>query len=311
MPYSYYDIDTILAEEELVPCTTLLTFRHLAFLDPDYLHSSVPLDEPNEDYSADAQQAKRQRGGGSGAGGKKRGRGGPPRHLPEKSLIKMPLWAVDKWANLGFCRVGIPRHFGRSARERLEADPSVADIRSKDERFYKSGNLLVDLIERSAHAKMASSSSSSSARGRRGTSSIDAATASTLREAAEVRRTLVLTYSGERMRRIFDWTLSNIDDDVTNFTRRLTCMEMVLFQKGAAAAAAHSSWKASGSRRIAVSAMALRSAAMGQRAAVLAAAAATTSENGDKDGGARSVTPDQHGGGGGGGRGGGKRMRVH
>ena len=131
MPYSYYDIDTILAEEELVPCTTLLTFRHLAFLDPDYLHTSVPLDEPSEDYSADAQQAKRRRGGGaggSGGGGKKRGRG-PPRHLPEKSLIKMPLWAVDKWANLGFCRVGIPRHFGRSARERLEADPSVADIR--------------------------------------------------------------------------------------------------------------------------------------------------------------------------------------
>lgn len=137
MPYSYYDIDTILAEEELVPCTTLLNFRHLSHLDPDYLHSSTagPADrthEPANDVDAGTDGAgKRPRGGGAGA--KKRNRaaaaGLPPRHLPEGSRIKMPLWSVDKWANLGFVRVGLPRHFGRTARERLEADPSVADLR--------------------------------------------------------------------------------------------------------------------------------------------------------------------------------------
>ena len=134
--YSYYDIDTILAEEELVPCTTLLQCRHLAHLDPDYLsHAPVqPQDEEDHDYSADAAAGKRQRGGAKSASSKtgKRSRSSASsvaRHLPEGSRIKMPLWSVDKWSNLGFVRLGLPRHFGRNARERLQADPSVADLR--------------------------------------------------------------------------------------------------------------------------------------------------------------------------------------
>ena len=135
--YSYYDIDTILAEEELVPCTTLLQCRHLAHLDPDYLtHSAVqPQDDEQHDYSADAAAGKRQRGGTSAktaaSSSAKRARAGSSmaRHLPESSRIKMPLWSVDKWSHLGFVRLGLPRHFGRGARERLQADPSVADLR--------------------------------------------------------------------------------------------------------------------------------------------------------------------------------------
>ena len=129
--YSYYDIDTILAEEELVPCTTLLQCRHLAHLDPDYLtHAPVqPQDDEDHDYSADA-AGKRQRGGAKTTGKRSRsGASSVARHLPEGSRIKMPLWSVDKWSNLGFVRLGLPRHFGRNARERLQADPSVADLR--------------------------------------------------------------------------------------------------------------------------------------------------------------------------------------
>jgi GINS complex subunit 3 len=88
---SYYDIEAILAEEELVPCTTLFEFSHLAHLDPD----------------ARTQQA----------------------YLNESSRIKIPLWAVEKWAMLGFVRLSLPRHYGRKARERLEADPGDADLR--------------------------------------------------------------------------------------------------------------------------------------------------------------------------------------
>ena len=133
--YSYYDIDTILAEEELVPCTTLLQCRHLAHLDPDYLtHSAVqPQDDEHHDYSADA-AGKRQRGGTSAkksstSSKRSRASSSVARHLPENSRIKMPLWSVDKWSHLGFVRLGLPRHFGRGARERLQADPSGADLR--------------------------------------------------------------------------------------------------------------------------------------------------------------------------------------
>jgi GINS complex subunit 3 len=88
---SYYDLDAILAEEELIPCTTLFDFSHLAHLDPDARSKTS--------------------------------------YLQENSRIKMPLWAVEKWAMLGFVRLSLPRHYGRKARERLEADPGDADLR--------------------------------------------------------------------------------------------------------------------------------------------------------------------------------------
>ena len=91
MSTPYYDVDAILAEEELIPCTTLFDFSHLQELDPD--------------------------------GGCRK------KYLPENSRVKLPLWAVEKWANLGFVRLQLPRHYGRKARERLEADPGDADLR--------------------------------------------------------------------------------------------------------------------------------------------------------------------------------------
>lgn len=89
---SYYDIDAILAEEELIPCTNLFDFSHLAHLDPDLI--------------------------GTGK-----------HYLPESSQVKLPLWAMEKWAMLGFVRMSLPRHYGRKARERLAADPAQADLR--------------------------------------------------------------------------------------------------------------------------------------------------------------------------------------
>lgn len=97
MPTSYYDVDAILAEEELIPCTTLFEFSHLQHLDPDA--SIGHLTKTKSKY------------------------------LAENSRIKLPLWAVEKWANLGFVRLQLPRHYGRKARERLEADPGDADLR--------------------------------------------------------------------------------------------------------------------------------------------------------------------------------------
>lgn len=88
---NYYDIDAILAEEEVLPCTNLFEFSHLAHLDPD-----MPA---KEDY------------------------------LPEGSRLKMPLWSIEKWSTLGYIRSSMPKHFGRSARGRLVMDPTHANLR--------------------------------------------------------------------------------------------------------------------------------------------------------------------------------------
>ena len=96
---SYYDIDSILAEEELIPSTALFDFSHLAYLDPE--HSSSHSRNNNNSQS----------------------------YLPENSRIKLPIWAIKEMAMLGFVRLSLPRHYSRRARERLEADPGDADLR--------------------------------------------------------------------------------------------------------------------------------------------------------------------------------------
>jgi hypothetical protein len=87
---SYYDIDAILAEEELLPCQTLFDFIHLAHLDPD------------------CDKAE---------------------YLPQNTQLKLPLWAVEKWAQLAYIRITPPRHYGAKTRQRLEADPTDVDLR--------------------------------------------------------------------------------------------------------------------------------------------------------------------------------------
>lgn len=114
---SYYDIDDILSQEELVPVNNLLDFTYLASLDPDFdpKSSRAPLSE-NE---SDDDTAKK-----------------TDRYLKEGTRFKMPLWSIEKWAEVGFVRTSLPKHFGRKARERYDADPVSVDLR-----YVRSNNI--------------------------------------------------------------------------------------------------------------------------------------------------------------------------
>lgn len=243
-PSSYYDIDAILAEEELVPCTTLFDFSHLSHLDPDARHRES--------------------------------------HLPEASQIKMPLWAVEKWATLGYVRLSLPRHYSRKARERLEADPGDADLRyeegrkmvldvscrracmnfaltpclspfvcfgcfrKRNERFFFAGRMLVDLIEKSSIKVAKVIAKTRSSRRNAHTRALEQVSA----EAQELKRTLLTSFAGERLRRTFDWALSSGgDDDVSHYLSRLTEMEQRLFYRGSSAVAAFEQWMMFGNRQ--------------------------------------------------------------
>lgn len=246
----YYDIDAILAEEELIPVTNLLDFQYLAHLDRDGGHqqsvivtpisktSDGNVDRIRESVPNDTRQEHLSKN----------------YYLPEGTKFKMPLWSIEKWSELSFVRLSLPRHFCRRARERLEADPAAVDLRRKSERFFMSGMLLVDLIKKCVNA---SNKSRTSRRNPRATEIIEIE-----RESVELKQTLLLTYTGARLRRTFDWTLSNIEDDVSAYTELLTEMERRLFRKAAAASHADAMWKLHGSRRIHVSATALRAKAM-------------------------------------------------
>ena len=70
-------------------------------------------------------------------------------------------------------------------------------------------------------------------------------------EAQALRQTLVTCFSGERLRRTFDWSLSSGgDDDVSHYLSKLTEMEQRLFRSGSAAVAAHEQWMVFGNRHL-------------------------------------------------------------
>mmetsp|Transcript_10568 Transcript_10568/g.14907 ORF Transcript_10568/g.14907 Transcript_10568/m.14907 type:complete len:291 (-) Transcript_10568:412-1284(-) len=249
MRSSYYDIESILAEEELIPVTNLFEFSHLAHLDPDYIHhrNTSPLasnDEINDTRRREIDgrdRSKRQSLSNNHA-------------LHEGTKFKMPLWSIENWGELGFVRIKLPRNFGRKSRERLEADPVSVNLRNISERYFLSGIILVNLVQKCSE-KMSRASRKNSRR--------DAHISEIMsRESVELKLSLLKTYTGARLRRTFDWTLSSIDDDVSLYTCRLTEMELMLFQKGAAASHSHTMWKLYGSRKIIVSETAIRASAM-------------------------------------------------
>jgi hypothetical protein len=229
MPSKYYDLDSILAEDELLPCTALFNFSHLGHLDPD-----------------------------NSNGG----------YLQEESKIQMPLWAMKKWSQLGYVKVQVPRHFNNKARERLEADPSAVDLRyvamnffvnhfvgyrihrrgwawgrelmscghdlyvpiltyflsifrKRNSHFFLTGHCIVTLLEQCA------------------TPLVEMATT--------LRKTLLSSYT-TRLRQTLDWSWSSVNDDVSHYLQQLTSLERHLFRAGASAMGAHAQWKAFGSR---------------------------------------------------------------
>lgn len=246
MPQSYYDIDAILAEEELVPCTTLFEFSHLAGLDPDGTHHHQQQQKQDEGGNDDDDD--------NGYGGESSA------YLPENSRIKIPLWAVEKWATLGFVRLQLPRHYGRRARERYDADPGDANLRKRNERFFLSGRRLVHLIEKSSTQVAKAIASLPRSRKNNNNSMIrhTQALRQVSEEARSLRRTLLQTYAGERLRKVFDWSQSgaggtgsgDCDDDVSGYLNQLTEMEQRLYYAGSSAVADLEEWKIFGNRRL-------------------------------------------------------------
>jgi len=217
----YYDIDSILTEEELIPCKTLFTFSHLAYLDQNLITVSRKR-RLNKDTVA----------------------------LPQDSQINMPMWCVEKWATLGFVKLSLPRHFGKRTRERVLADPASADL-SRIERLFSAGTALINLIRRCSNAITSEVARTGQRRRRR--SQTQVFIEQVAQEAETLRYFLINTYAGRRLCRTFDWSYTSVNDDVSIYARRLTDIEYRLFRRGADAAVAYNHWKRNVSRLIPIS----------------------------------------------------------
>jgi len=271
---SYYDIDTILAEEELIVVRPSFDFAHLAHLDPDSHRSSFSSRKrPRDDV--DKENDAGNNGGNSGDGSSKRqagktSRSSPDHFLAEGTKFKMPMWAIDRWAMLGFVKIpSLPRHYGKRTKERLEADPLTMDLRSKNEYYFVTGTLLANLLHRTAHvAKLHSPS--------RRTSSLSAPSAQSLVAqqlsflATSLQYSLLTSFLGSRLVKNFDWTLGALDrldgseDDVSNHVMSLSYLERMMFERGVEASGAVREWKEGDIGRLGVSFAVLKARCMGR-----------------------------------------------
>lgn len=250
----YYDIDAILAEEELIPCKSLFDFTYLSHLDPDYYttsSSSGQQRKTNDHHKTDENDYN---------------------YLPEGSRIRMPLWSIRKWADLNFIQIGIPKQYRLVARERLEADPVQMNLRKFGSTsnnsncsmmypgrcYFRTGKMFIDLIETSCRAVSLalrlSSSTSSSAPVR-----LDRERAKRMNEldhllfeANQIKVTLLYIYKGQRLSQTLNWSLSSVGDDVTSYTSKLTEMERRLYRAGAMSSLHHQLWKIYNNRRLIV-----------------------------------------------------------
>jgi hypothetical protein len=140
MPGSYYDIDDFLAEEEAVQCQTKFDFSHLSHLDPEAMFNTINRNDQNHHV------------------------------LPEGSKITIPLWAVRKWADLGFCRIALPVQYRLKARELIQADPASVSLQEQKSNnsntsgsggygatsgcYYRTGHTILQVMESSGRKQV-------------------------------------------------------------------------------------------------------------------------------------------------------------
>lgn len=111
----YYDLDAILAEEELIPCVTQEEFSYLSHLDPD----------------ASAAETKRKH------------------FLKKHTKLKLPVWAVESWAILGYCRCTLPRAYNSKSREQYllsnANDAQLMALPRPD--YFRTGKRIADMMQ--------------------------------------------------------------------------------------------------------------------------------------------------------------------
>jgi GINS complex subunit 3 len=96
----YLDIDTLLCEEERVPCIFQSDAKNLAFLDSS-------LDQETD--------------------------------LPQHAKIELPLWLAAALSDRNMVRIEIPKQFGPKMRDELMADAISVNLREHSYYFFEVG----------------------------------------------------------------------------------------------------------------------------------------------------------------------------
>ena len=99
------DIDTMLSEEERLPCTFLCDARNLGHLDNT----------------------------------------GVDKDLPAETRVDIPLWLSRTLASKNMVTIEFPKHYGIKMREEIRAGAEAIDLRAFSQYFFEVGCKLVDM----------------------------------------------------------------------------------------------------------------------------------------------------------------------
>jgi hypothetical protein len=128
--------------------------------------------------------------------------------------------------------------------------PSFIFCRKRNERFFLAGHFLVNLIRSSStHIAKQLVRQNPGRRRNAATQALEQAN----QEALDLQQTLLKSYGGERLRQTLNWALSSGgDDDVSQYTSKLSRMELRLFEEGTSAVSALERWRMYGNRLLVV-----------------------------------------------------------
>ncbi|GMF46258.1 unnamed protein product [Phytophthora fragariaefolia] len=147
--------------------------------------------------------------------------------LPEGAAVELPLWLASTLARRGDVAVEAPQFLTKRFRRMLKAGPASVNLREFSPYVLEVGRQLGPLVAPEAQQ--------------------------------EVDEILRLCFGGERYRELLNNAMSSLDEDTTEFTRKLTQDEKKLFDAGARDAKDFLQWKGRYAEAISAAAVVERS----------------------------------------------------
>lgn len=133
-------------------------------------------------------------------------------HLPEGTSVELPLWLAHPLAQQNaLVKLEVPPFLDARFRRMLKAGPSSVNLREFSPYVFQVGRQLAPLVEPE--------------------------------DASALDDILRLAFGGERYRELLNNAMSTLDEDTTEFTRKLTQDEKALFDAGVRDARDFIQWK--------------------------------------------------------------------
>ena len=147
---SFFDIDLILAESEMVKVVTALDLFNLDSLDSGAIRlcnsEDIKATGQEDSYNEAEAASKAFLGITDLSNLGKRSEFSHANDLQSNAKINIPLWLAQDLKAHDYCKIDLPIIYSESFKNIALADPSVLDLPSKSRYFYELGMMLADKV---------------------------------------------------------------------------------------------------------------------------------------------------------------------